>query len=114
MTPSQPHPTCSLNQLMLPWVSFDKEMPYLCQSKKNTYTILHNSKPMMGGGGWASWSVEILVLASPTGYMLTSFGFLYQFEVYSIYSSKAIRKSPEVLMNLNRWLFLKLNRFISN
>jgi hypothetical protein len=33
---------------------------------------------------------------------------------HSIDSSKIMGNVPEVLMNFNRWLFLKLNRFIRN
>jgi hypothetical protein len=52
------------------------------------------------------------VFASPTGYMLTSFGVpLLNWGIF-YKSSKMIGNFPEVL-NFNR-LFLKLNRFIYN
>ena len=57
---------------------------------------------------WA-WPVEILVFASPTGYMLTSSGFPFLNWVYYINSSKMIG----AILNSN-WLFLKLNCFIYN
>ena len=57
---------------------------------------------------------EILVFASPTSYMLTSFGFpLLKWVYSSIDSSRMICNSPEVSNFFNR-LFLKLNRFIWN
>jgi hypothetical protein len=61
------------------------------------------------GDFWAQL-VNILVFASPTGYMETTSGFALLSWVYSIDSFKMINNFHEVL-NLN-WLFLKLNRFI--
>ena len=66
------------------------------------------------GGFWTYKSVEIHVFASPTGYMLTSFGVpLLNWGISSINSSKIIGNFPAVLMNFNQ-LFLKLNQFICN
>ena len=41
--------------------------------------------------------VEIVVFPSPTGYMLTSFGFLHKIEVYSMNFSKMICDITEIL-----------------
>ena len=63
---------------------------------------MHSQQCM--GSLWA-YSVQILVILNPTGYMLTSSGFAYSFEVYSLNSSEMIGNSPEV-SNFN-WIFLK-------
>jgi hypothetical protein len=58
-------------------------------------------------------SYNILVFASPTGYMLTSSGFpLLNWGIFFYNSSKMVSNFPDIL-NFNR-LFLKLNRFICN
>ena len=57
-------------------------------------------------GDFQVYSIEILVFASPTGYMLTSANFPFLNWVYSVHSSKMIGNFPAVL-NYNR-LFLKL------
>ena len=54
----------------------------------------------------------ILEFPGPTGYMLTSSGFIYLFKVQFIDSSKVTGNNPEVL-NFNRFS-LKLKRLICN
>jgi hypothetical protein len=66
----------------------------------------------VGNSHWGDFwvlTIEILVFASPTGYMLTFFGFSLLNWIIFLNSFKKIRNFPAIL--IFNWLFLQLNHF---